>query len=208
MQEFPPFQLDTANQCLWHHRETAPTKRLLLTPKAFAVLPSLVEHVGRLVTQEALLEAVWPETYIEPEVLKSRLFEVRSALGDRPRRRALWRPCPGVDIDSSPRSTPVLRRCRQRWPTTVSRLAGGRAPRRVCEVPSWRGGRSQSRCAGRLGLLASCLCRVCAGLCPSVRVSMGHSRAAAHWSVRWHEHAGRGGKHHEFRDTSSTSLSI
>jgi DNA-binding winged helix-turn-helix (wHTH) protein len=85
MQEFPPFQLDTANQCLWRHRETAPTERMLLTPKVFAILPSLVEHAGRLVTQEELLEAVWPETYIEPEILKSRIFEVRSALGDRPK---------------------------------------------------------------------------------------------------------------------------
>src|SRR5262249_60852732 len=45
----------------------------------------LVETAGQLVTQEELLAAVWPETYIKPEVLKSRIFEVRSALGDRPK---------------------------------------------------------------------------------------------------------------------------
>ena len=77
MQEFPPFRLDTVNQCLWRRRETAQDERLLLTPKAFAVLRYLVAHAGQLVTQESLLAAVWPETYIKPEVLKSRIFEIR-----------------------------------------------------------------------------------------------------------------------------------
>src|SRR5215510_623965 len=85
MPDFPPFRLDLVNQCLWRRRETAPDERLLLTPKAFAVLRYLVEHAGQLVTQEELLAAVWPETYIKPEVLKSRIFEIRSALGDRPK---------------------------------------------------------------------------------------------------------------------------
>jgi len=85
MPDFPPFRLDSVNQCLWRHRETADDERLLLTPKAFAVLRYLVAHAGQMVTQEELLEAVWPETYIKPEVLKIRIFEIRSALGDRPK---------------------------------------------------------------------------------------------------------------------------
>lgn len=85
MHEFLPFQLDTVNQCLWRRRESADDERITLTPKAFTVLCYLVEHAGRLVTQAELLEAVWPETYIKPEVLKSRIFELRSALGDRPK---------------------------------------------------------------------------------------------------------------------------
>ena len=85
MPDFPPFRLDPSNQCLWRLQETARDERILLPPKAFAVLRYLVEHAGRLVTQEELLEAVWPETYIKPEVLKSRIFEIRSALGDRPK---------------------------------------------------------------------------------------------------------------------------
>src|SRR5438128_5871213 len=85
MPDFPPFWLDTVNQCLWRRRETAQDERLLLTPKAFAVLRYLVEHAGQLVTQEDLLAAVWPETYIKPEVLKSRIFEIRGVLGDRPK---------------------------------------------------------------------------------------------------------------------------
>jgi len=85
MQDFPPFRLDTINQCLWRLQETAQDERILLAPKAFAVLRYLVEHAGRLVTQDELLDAVWPETHVQPEVLKSRIFEVRSALGDRPK---------------------------------------------------------------------------------------------------------------------------
>ena len=85
MQEFLSFRLDPVNQCLWRRRETPHDERILLTPKAFAVLRYLVAHAGRLVTQEELLKAVWPGTYVQPEVLKSRIFEVRSALGDRPK---------------------------------------------------------------------------------------------------------------------------
>ena len=32
MQEFPPFRLDTVNQCLWRCRETADDERILLPP--------------------------------------------------------------------------------------------------------------------------------------------------------------------------------
>ena len=85
MHEFLSFRLDIVNQCLWRRHENAADERMALTPKAFAVLSYLVEHAGRLVTQDELLEAVWPETYIKPEVLKSRIFELRRALDDRPR---------------------------------------------------------------------------------------------------------------------------
>ena len=85
MQDFPPFRLDPINQCLWRLQETAQDERILLAPKAFAVLRYLVAHAGQLVTQDELLEAVWPETHVQPEVLKSRIFEIRSALGDRPK---------------------------------------------------------------------------------------------------------------------------
>lgn len=58
MKEFPPFRLDPANQCLWRSTEIGGEQRVPLKPKAFAVLRYLVEHAGRLVTQEELLGAV------------------------------------------------------------------------------------------------------------------------------------------------------
>src|SRR6266851_206457 len=85
MKEFPPFRLDTVNQCLWRHLEAGNDERILLTPKAFAVLRHLVERAGRLVTQDELLDAVWPEAHVEPAVLKNQILSIRNALGDRPK---------------------------------------------------------------------------------------------------------------------------
>ena len=79
MRRFQSFRLDTANQCLWRGEA-----RVELTPKAFGVLCYLVEHAGRLVTHEELLEALWPATYINPEVLRKYVLEIRRVLGDRP----------------------------------------------------------------------------------------------------------------------------
>ena len=82
---FPPFRLDTINQCLWRRGEAGEEERVLLTPKAFAVLSYLVEHAGRLVTQNELLDAVWPDTFVQPEVLKYQIADIRSTLGDDPK---------------------------------------------------------------------------------------------------------------------------
>jgi DNA-binding winged helix-turn-helix (wHTH) protein/tetratricopeptide (TPR) repeat protein len=83
MKVFPPFRLDTVNQCFWRRGDTGQEERILLTPKTFAVLAYLVEHAGRLVTSDELLEALWPDTVVEPQTVKKHVFAVRSALGDR-----------------------------------------------------------------------------------------------------------------------------
>src|SRR5258706_1386004 len=85
MREFPPFRLDAVNQCLWRGDGLA-EERILLAPKAFAVLRYLVEHPGRLVTQDELFEALWPKTYVQPEVLKSHIAAIRAVLGDDARK--------------------------------------------------------------------------------------------------------------------------
>ena len=85
MREFPPYRLDPVNECLWRGSGLA-EERLLLAPKAFAVLRYLVEHPGRLVTQDELLEALWPKTYVQPEVLKSHITAIRAVLGDDARK--------------------------------------------------------------------------------------------------------------------------
>src|SRR6266852_1991677 len=85
MREFPPFRLDPVNQCLWHGDGLA-EERILLAPKAFAVLRYLVEHPGRLVAHAELLEALWPKTYVQPEVLKSHIAAIRAVLGDDARK--------------------------------------------------------------------------------------------------------------------------
>jgi len=76
---FPPFRLDTVNQCVWRDDKT----RIALKPKPFAVLRYLVSHADRLVTYEELLDALWPKTYVQPEVLRQYVLEIRRALDDR-----------------------------------------------------------------------------------------------------------------------------
>src|SRR5580692_10134987 len=79
MKSFKVFRLDTANHLLWRDGE-----RVALTPKGFDVLAYLVEHVGQVMTQDKILEALWPETYVNPEVLRKYIQEIRKALRDRP----------------------------------------------------------------------------------------------------------------------------
>jgi hypothetical protein len=58
MKEFAPLRLDSNNQCLWRIGNAGREQRILLTPKAIAVLVYLVEHAGQLVTHDELLETV------------------------------------------------------------------------------------------------------------------------------------------------------
>jgi TolB-like protein/DNA-binding winged helix-turn-helix (wHTH) protein/Flp pilus assembly protein TadD len=79
MKSFQSFRLDTADQCLWRGQERVP-----IAPKAFDVLRYLVENPGRLVTQDEVLEKLWPDTYVNPEVFRKYILDIRKILGDRP----------------------------------------------------------------------------------------------------------------------------
>ncbi|HTF64763.1 MAG TPA: winged helix-turn-helix domain-containing protein [Edaphobacter sp.] len=79
MKSFKAFRLDTSNHLLWRNGDRVP-----LAPKAFDVLAYLVEHAGRVVTQDEIFEALWSETYVNPEILRKYILEIRKALGDRP----------------------------------------------------------------------------------------------------------------------------
>ena len=83
--EFPPFRLDSDNECLWRHRDDETDERIRLTPKAFAVLRFLVEYAGRLLTEDELLAAVWPNVCVQPEAIKTQIHELRKLLGDDPK---------------------------------------------------------------------------------------------------------------------------
>jgi DNA-binding winged helix-turn-helix (wHTH) protein len=86
MTERPTFRLDSANQCLWRRTGSEEEERILLTPTEFRVLNHLAEHAGQLVTQQELLDAVWPSTAIEPQAVKNRIFHLRRVLEDEPQR--------------------------------------------------------------------------------------------------------------------------
>ncbi len=53
-----------------------------LTPKAYSVLVYLVEHAGRLVTKQELLDAAWPDVFVGDAALKVCIREIRKALED------------------------------------------------------------------------------------------------------------------------------
>src|SRR6267378_1778284 len=82
---FLEFRLDPANQCLWRREGSGEEACVALTPKAFDVLRYLVEHAGQLVTQDELLDALWPGGYVQPEVLKHQVLKLRKALDEDPR---------------------------------------------------------------------------------------------------------------------------
>jgi len=79
MKCFQSFRLDQADQCLWRGQE-----RMSIPPKAFDVLRYLVENPVRLVTQDELLQKLWPETYVNPEAIRKYILDIRKILGDRP----------------------------------------------------------------------------------------------------------------------------
>lgn len=74
---FPPFWLDVHNEQLWRDGQA-----LALRPKTFAVLRYLVTRVGQLVTQNALLDAVWGSTAVSDAVVRRSIGELRTTLGD------------------------------------------------------------------------------------------------------------------------------
>src|SRR5262245_30066509 len=79
MKSFKSFRLDTTNHLLWRNGDRVP-----VPPKNYDVLAYLVDRAGQVVTQGEILEALWPETYVNPEVLRKYILEIRKTLGDRP----------------------------------------------------------------------------------------------------------------------------
>ena len=77
---FDGFELDEEDARLTRAGEPVP-----LGPKPFAVLCTLARSPSRLVTKNALLDAVWGHRFVTDSVLKSAISEVRSALGDDPK---------------------------------------------------------------------------------------------------------------------------
>ena len=57
-----------------------------LPPKALAVLWALATQAGQVVTKEALLETVWPETVVGEDALVFQIQTLRQALDDNARR--------------------------------------------------------------------------------------------------------------------------
>jgi DNA-binding winged helix-turn-helix (wHTH) protein/predicted ATPase len=74
---FPPFRLDAGNAQLWRKDEEIALRR-----KTFEVLRYLVEHPGRLVTKDELLDALWGDVTVGDTMPAICVGELRKVLGD------------------------------------------------------------------------------------------------------------------------------
>jgi Tol biopolymer transport system component/DNA-binding winged helix-turn-helix (wHTH) protein len=75
--QFGGFVLDCAEEKLLLDAEP-----VSLTPKAFLLLKTLVENQGKVLTKSELMEAVWPDSFVEEGNLPFTAFSLRKTLGD------------------------------------------------------------------------------------------------------------------------------
>src|ERR1051325_7120826 len=75
--EFEGLRLDLRRMGVWRGGE-----RVSLEPKALDVLRHLVVHRDRLVTKDELLDAVWKDTFVTPNVLTRAVAQLRKSLND------------------------------------------------------------------------------------------------------------------------------
>ena len=77
--EFDRFRIDTKRHLLM--RDGGP---IAIKAKALDTLVLLVQHAGRLLEKDELMNRLWPETAVEEANLTQNVFEVRKALGEVP----------------------------------------------------------------------------------------------------------------------------
>lgn len=75
---FDNFSLNTEERTLKRHKET-----IALTPKVFDTLVLLVKNHDRVVSKDELLNAIWPERFVEEANLTQNISVLRRALGER-----------------------------------------------------------------------------------------------------------------------------
>jgi predicted ATPase/DNA-binding winged helix-turn-helix (wHTH) protein len=76
--QFGEFTLDVASG-----RVRKAGEEIKLRPKVYETLKYLVEHPGRLIGKQELMQAVWPDAFVTDDSLVQCTLEVRRALDDR-----------------------------------------------------------------------------------------------------------------------------
>ena len=74
-----PFRLDTQDNLLFRGSEPVP-----LGQRAIALLRTLVERPGTLISKDALIEAAWSGRLVEENNLPVQITALRRVLGDAP----------------------------------------------------------------------------------------------------------------------------
>jgi DNA-binding winged helix-turn-helix (wHTH) protein len=75
--EFGPFRLDAAQRLLTRNGEA-----VTLPPKTFDLLALLAENKGRVLSKRELMQALWPDVFVEEANLSFQISALRKALGD------------------------------------------------------------------------------------------------------------------------------
>jgi len=75
--EFGSFRMDFVNRQLWSENTL-----IKMRPKTWAVLNYLVEHPGRLILKDELLNSVWGHTHVTTTALRVCIREIRISLGE------------------------------------------------------------------------------------------------------------------------------
>jgi DNA-binding winged helix-turn-helix (wHTH) protein len=75
--EVGPFRIDAARRRLIHGTTQVP-----VTPKVFDLLLTFVENPGEILTKDALVARLWPNTVVEDNNLTHAIAKLRKALGD------------------------------------------------------------------------------------------------------------------------------
>jgi predicted ATPase/DNA-binding winged helix-turn-helix (wHTH) protein len=78
---FGEFTLDLAKGCVFKAGQA-----IKLRPKVYEALKFLVEHPGRLIGKQELMQAVWADSFVTDDSLVQCTLELRRALGDRDQR--------------------------------------------------------------------------------------------------------------------------
>jgi predicted ATPase/DNA-binding winged helix-turn-helix (wHTH) protein len=79
--QFGEFTFDVTRGCV-----LKAGKEIKLRPKVYETLKYLVEHPGRLIGKQELMQAVWPDTFVTDDSLVQCTLELRRALNDRNRK--------------------------------------------------------------------------------------------------------------------------
>jgi DNA-binding winged helix-turn-helix (wHTH) protein/TolB-like protein/Tfp pilus assembly protein PilF len=74
---FGPFVVDTAQHLLLREGNLVP-----LSPKTYDTLLFLVENRGRLLSKNELMQALWPDSFVEEANLTQQISNIRKALGE------------------------------------------------------------------------------------------------------------------------------
>ena len=82
--KFGEFILDIDKGCLF--KDGAEVR---LRPKVYETLKYLVQHPGRLISKQELMQAIWADAFVTDDSLVQCTLELRRALGDHGQRHAL-----------------------------------------------------------------------------------------------------------------------